>query len=232
MPTASLPRPGRTAWIAKNFDPFMKPFVVSIALPFVLLISGCAPAGMQVNTETVSGPNATPGSGMSPQAARAAAGDMIRVGDKITIHLSGVPDPSTINEIQIPASGTLTIDLLSGSFQAAGRTPAELSADITQAYKDQKIYSNPIVTVIPEERYVNVGGDVRGPSRVIYTPDSTVMSTINACGGFDDYANKRAVRVIRGQQVFQVDCVKAALDPGADPPVFPGDQIYVPRTIL
>jgi protein involved in polysaccharide export with SLBB domain len=156
----------------------------------------------------------------------------MRTGDKITIQLSGVPDPGWVKEVQIPASGEVTIDLLNGSFPAAGRTPSELAADITDAYKNQKIYTNPIVTVIPGDRYVNVGGDVRGPSRVIYSPDMTVMTAINSCGGFTEYARRNAVRILRGQQVIQVDCVKAAQDPGADPPVFPGDQIYVPRTML
>ena len=159
--------------------------------------------------------------------------DVIRVGDKITIQLSGVPQTEGyIHEKQVPASGDITVDLLTQTFHAAGSTPAALEAEITNAYKSQQIYTNPVITVIPEERYVNVGGDVRSPSNVIWRPDSTVMSTINACGGFDDYANRRAVRIIRGKQVMQVDCVKAAADPGSDPAMYPGDQIYVPRTIL
>ncbi len=56
------------------------------------------------------------------------------------------------------------------------------------------------------------------------------MSTINACGGFDEYANRHAVRILRGQQVIEVDAVKAISTPGADPAVYPGDQIYVPRS--
>src|ERR1700722_15474551 len=97
------------------------------------------------------------------------ANDTMRVGDKITIRLTGVPDTGYFNEIQIPASGDVTVDLLTQSFHAAGLTPAELSAEITDAYKSQKIYTNPKVTVLAEERYVNVGGDVRNPTRVLYT---------------------------------------------------------------
>jgi len=55
---------------------------------------------------------------------------------------------------------------------------------------------------------------------------------LNSCGGFTEYANRRAVRIIRGQQVIVVDCVKAVGTIGADPPVYPGDQIYVPRTMF
>jgi protein involved in polysaccharide export with SLBB domain len=167
--------------------------------------------------------------------APAPSGDVIRVGDKITIRLSGVPDEANegyIIEVQIPPSGEVTVPLLTQAFPAIGRTAGDLAADITQAYKTQRIYTSPNVTVVPEERYVNVGGDVRQPSRVIYTPDLTMLGAINACGGFTDYANRRVVRILRGQQVMQVDATKAARTPGADPPLFAGDQIYVPRTMF
>ena len=157
---------------------------------------------------------------------------VIRAGDKITIRLSGVPDEGYFNEIEVPASGDITVPLLTQSFQAAGRSPSQLGADITSAYQSQKIYTSPEVTVLPEERFINVGGDVRSPSNIIWRPDSTLMSTINSCGGFTDYADRRHVRILRGQQVIQVDCVAAIQTPGADPAVYPGDQIYVPRTMF
>lgn len=216
----SLPPRGRTASIAKIFDFDMKPLAVLLALSTFCLLAGCVSSGPPIATYQ---PGVQKG---------AVPADTIRVGDKITIRVSGVPDQVPVDEIQVPASGMITMDLLSGSFQAAGRTSAQLASDITAAYVSQKIYTSPVVTVIPEDRYVNVGGDVRSPARIVYTTDSTVMSTINACGGFDEYANRRAVRVIRGSQAFEVDCVKAAQSPGADPAVYPGDQIYVPRTVL
>jgi protein involved in polysaccharide export with SLBB domain len=174
------------------------------------------------------GGDGTPSS--SPPVPAALVNVPIRVGDKITIQLAGVPDGGWIHEFQVPTSGDVNLPLLTQSFHAAGRNVSELGADITEAYKSQKIYTNPVVTVLSEDRYMDVGGDVRGPARVIYTADSTLMSTIYGCGGFDEYANRRAVRIIRGQQVIVVDCVKAVTSPGADPPVYPGDQIYVPRT--
>ena len=158
--------------------------------------------------------------------------DLMRAGDKITVRLEGVPDGGFVTEMQIPPSGDLSFSYLDQPFRAAGQTPSQLGDAIATAYKTQKIYTNPIVTVIPEERYINVGGDVRSPSNIAYRPDSTVMSTINACGGFTEFADRRAVRIIRGGQSLTVDCVKAALTPGADPPVYPGDQIYVPRTMF
>jgi len=185
------------------------------------LLTGCGGDGSSSHPSS-------PGPAPMAQATNA----MIRVGDKITIQLAGVPDDGWLHEFQIPASGDITLPLLTQSFHVAGRNPADLAAEITDAYKSQKIYTNPVVTVLAEERYINVGGDVRGPTNVVWRPDSTLMSTINSCGGFTEYANRRAVRILRGQQVIEVDCVKAIQTPGADPPVYPGDQVYVPRTMF
>jgi len=157
--------------------------------------------------------------------------DVMRVGDKVTVRLTGVPDEGYILEKEISASGDITVPYLSQPFHAVGRTASDVAAEIAAAYRDGQIYTNPNVTIIPEDRFVSIGGDVRSPNRVLYAPDLTVLGAINSCGGFTEYANRKAVRVTRGTDVFQVDCV-AAQKGGADPAVFPGDEIYVPRTIL
>jgi protein involved in polysaccharide export with SLBB domain len=197
----------------------MKNVVLLGAVAVSVLLTGCGSS--RTSTASDSGP-----SKLAPPS------DVMRVGDKIDIRLSGVPDQGYFNAVQIPPSGDVTVDLLSMPFHAAGHTPDELAGEIAAAYRSQKIYSNPIISVIPEERFINVSGDVRSPTRVVYSPDSTLMSTIISCGGFTDYANKRAVRIIRGQQILTVDCIKAIQTPGADPAVYPGDQIFIPRSIF
>ena len=197
----------------------MKTLACISAIWACALLTGCGMSGSH-------SPSTVPVSDGQPTNA------VIRVGDKITVRLSGVPDEGYFNEMQIPASGDITLPFLTQSFHAAGHNASELGSEIAEAYKSQKIYTNPVITVIPEERFINVGGDVRSPSRVVYTPDSTLMSTINACGGFTEYAKRQAVRILRGKQVIEVDCVKAASVTGADPAVYPGDQIYVPRTMF
>jgi polysaccharide export outer membrane protein len=166
-----------------------------------------------------------------PPPAPQGANDVMRVGDKFIIRLTGVPDEEPVEEKQIPASGDITVDYLSQSFHAAGRSATDVAAEIAAAYRDGKIYTNPNVTIIPEERYISVGGDVRLPNRVIYSPDLTLLGAINSCGGFTEYANRKAVRIKRGKDTFQVDCV-AAQKGGDNPAVYPGDEIYVPRTVL
>jgi protein involved in polysaccharide export with SLBB domain len=198
----------------------MKTFYLLAVVMTALLLVGCN------DGSTPAPPPPAPLSG----AAYAPANSGMRVGDKITIRLTGVPDDGYDIEMQIPQSGQITVPLLTQSFQTVGRSASEVADEIANAYKTGQIYSNPNVTIIPEATYVNVGGDVRGPARVAYTPDLTLLSTINSCGGFTEYADRHHVRILRGQQIIIVDCVLAQKDPGADPPVYPGDQIYVPRT--
>ena len=62
-----------------------------------------------------------------------------------------------------------------------------------EAYKADKIYTTPVVTIIPEERFVSIGGDVRVPQRVIYTPDMTPTERYqHRAAAFTEYANKRS----------------------------------------
>ena len=187
-----------------------------------VLLTGCMGGGA-----VSSGTSYSPSSSTS-----VATSDVMRTGDKITIRLTGVPEGEYVIEVQLPASGDVTVPLLTRSFHAVGRNPADLATDISTAYKSEKIYTNPHVTVLPEERFVNVGGDVRSPSRVPYTSDLTLLSAINACGGFTEYAKRDSVRILRGQQVIVVNAAAAARTPGADPVLYAGDQIFVPRTIF
>jgi protein involved in polysaccharide export with SLBB domain len=201
-----------------------------------VLLTGCG--GMSSSSPTSgSMPDASvPSASENPEAPASASADLIRAGDKITIRLTGVPnggEEGYIIETQIPSSGDISVPLIKDrTFQAAGRTASDVSSEIMAAYKSEKIYTSPVITIIIEERFVSVGGDVRTPMRVIYTPDLTLTGAINAAGGFTEYAKRGAVRILRGKQVIQVDANAAAKNPGSDPPLRPGDQIYVPRTMF
>jgi len=184
-------------------------------------LAGCNPSGLSGGGPGAPLPAPT---GPSPV-------DVIRPGDKITVRLTGVPSDEYVIEVQVPASGDITVPLLTRSFHASGRNSSELANEISQAYKTDKIFTNPNVTIISEERFVNVSGDVRGPSRVPYTPDMTLLTAITSCGGFDEYADRKKVLITRGDQKFTVNALQAISTPNADPKLYPGDHVFVPRTI-
>jgi protein involved in polysaccharide export with SLBB domain len=198
----------------------------SVLLACVLL-TGCF--GMESDTGNPAPPPPAP---VGPGGITSGGGatDVMRAGDKIIIRVTGVPDQVDPQEVLIPATGEVTMPLLTGSFQAVGHTTGDLADEIRNAYKSNKIYTNPNVTIIPEDRFVNVTGDVRNPTRVLYTADLKLLGAISFCGGFDEYANKHKVRILRGKDSFEVDAVQAQKDPSSDPPLSPGDQVYVPRT--
>ena len=115
-----------------------------------------------------------------------------------------------------------------------GLTPSHLANSIESTYRSQKIYTNPTITNVmaPTSRFVNVGGAVRTPSRIPFTEDMTLLTAINAAGGFNDYADQRKVRVMRGSNVKIYDVRESRRDPSRDIKLQPGDRIEIPQSFF
>lgn len=159
---------------------------------------------------------------------------VLRSGDQIEIRLGGVP-PDEISQVtgNYPIDGQGFVNLPHiGKIKASGTTQAELQNSIEAAYRNQQIYTNPSITVnVPmAARFVNVGGDVKSPRRVEYTPDLRVLGAINAAGGFTDYADQSKVRLLREGQVILINVREIRKDPSRDIPLKPGDSIEVPQS--
>jgi polysaccharide export outer membrane protein len=77
-----------------------------------------------------------------------------------------------------------------------------------------------------------VGGAVRTPTRVPFTEDMTLLTAINAAGGFNDFADQRHVRLLRGTQVTIFDVKKIRSDPSKDIALQPGDKVEVPQSLF
>ncbi len=160
----------------------------------------------------------------------------LRVGDPFEIKIAGVPadeQAQVNNTYTVDASGTINLPYIN-KVKAAGLTPAEFAASVESAYRAGKIYSNPTITVLmqPTARFVNVGGAVRTPSRVPFTEDMTLLTAINAAGGFNDFADQRKVRVLRGNAVQQYDVREFRRDPSRDVRLQPGDRVEVPQSFF
>jgi len=160
----------------------------------------------------------------------------LRNGDTMDIRLGGVPR----EEIE-QVTGTYVVDTQGyvnmphlGRISAAGLTQEQLQVSIENAYRAAGLYSNPTITVsVPmQARFVNVGGEVRLPQRVPFTPDLTVVSAISAAGGLTEYASQSRIRMVRGDQVIKIDLRKVRKDPSLDVPLEPGDSIEVMRSFF
>jgi polysaccharide export outer membrane protein len=160
----------------------------------------------------------------------------LRIGDPVELKISGVPaeDQSQVNNMySVDADGAINLPYI-GKLHAEGMTPAQLSRAIEESYRSNKIYSNPNITIFmqPTARFVNVGGSVRSPSRVPFTEDMTLLTAINASGGFNDFADQRHVRLLRGSEVTVYDVRKFRKEPSQDVKLRPGDKIEVPQSFF
>ncbi len=156
--------------------------------------------------------------------------DTIQVGDKLTIKLTDIPQPYAIDQ-QVRDDGTISLPL-NVEVVAAGKRKAELQDLIHNQYVD-KYFKRLSVSVDTEERVIYVGGQVRTPSRYIYSGEMTVLKAIKVAGDFTEFANRTKVLVTRPDGTsFFVNCKKAERDATHDKPVFPGYKIEVRRKWL
>ena len=152
------------------------------------------------------------------------------VGDTVTVTLTGLPETIEPHIEPIKEDGTITMPNI-GHVQAAGKTAGELQNEIYNFYVP-KLYRHLTVTVNTGDRVYYVTGEVKSPGRQLYTGQMTVTKAITTAGDFTDFANHKKVRLIRANgQTIKVNCEKALQDSSQDPPVYPNDQIQVPRKI-
>lgn len=169
-------------------------------------------------------------------AASAFAQATLRIGDPVELKIGGVPaeeQTQVNNTYTVDANGNVNLPYIN-KIRAEGLTPAQLAGSIEGAFRSSKIYTNPTVTILmqPTARFVNVGGAVRTPSRVPFTEDMTLLAAINAAGGFNDFADQKRVRLLRGKEAKMFDVRQFRVDPSKDIKLQPGDRIEVPQSFF
>lgn len=157
----------------------------------------------------------------------------IRVGDTFELRIGGVPpddQASITSTYTIDGGGGLNLPYI-GKLKVDGLTSSEIQNLVEHTYRDGGIFTHPSVTLViqAQARFVNVGGHVKAPQRVAYTPDMTLLSAINGAGDFDDFADQKKVRLMRGNTVKIINAKAIRANPANDVPVLPGDQIQVPE---
>ena len=142
-------------------------------------------------------------------------------------------EPSLSGVLPVRPDGMISLVLI-GDLRAAGRTPSQLSSDITERLK--KYIQDPSVTVavtaVNSQRIYMVG-EVGHVGPVAMTPGMTPLQAISAAGGPSPYANLKRIYILRGQAAKQQKLpfnYKQALkgDNRQDITLQPGDTIVVP----
>lgn len=211
----------------------------SFAVALLLFGAGCATTQSDgvyaaVDPELIAPVEVThPTPTMSTDAPAHAAGTF-NVGDLVIVNFSGLSDTVLQpHEERIKEDGTITLPQI-GPVKAVGKTTGELQKEIRSKYVDGKYFKADLnVTVKGQERYFFVSGEVNRASSYVWSEGMTVLKAIASAGGFNDFADRTEVTVTRadGRQVV-INCKKAQRDPKLDLPVYPGDNINVPRGFL
>lgn len=200
-----------------------------ILLGLLAVFSGCSTTGLDSHQMA----NAT---NMVPPAVILTenSADLLRPGDLIVVVFSGVEDPPEKHTETIRDDGTIRLQYLKEPIKAAGKKPRELQEEIWRKYVvEEKLFREHLsVTVQTEMRYFYVQGEVKMSNRYPYAGEVTILKAIAAAGGFTDFANKKKVELIRANGTkITINALKAQKDPQLDLPVYPGDQIFVPRRL-
>jgi polysaccharide export outer membrane protein len=156
------------------------------------------------------------------------AGAVFRPGDTIELRMTGMPleDSNMYNGTYTLGGDGLINVPLAGQVRAAGLTQGQLEKAIEKRLVDEKIFRWPTATInVPNQaRFVTVGGNVRGPSRLVWSPDLTLLAAISACGGVGDFGGDK-VNLIRNGGVTTLSIKKLKRNPVDDPKLLPGDQV-------
>lgn len=173
----------------------------------------------------------------APLAAQTSANptDRINPGDVVRVDVTGRPELSATATVD--DQGGLTLPTV-GTMRAAGRTIADLSADVSRriSLNQRETLQVRVAIVEVRSRKIFVLGAVLLPGAFSFKKDPTVWEAISEAGGATADANLAAVEVIPAEP--SIERPKTTVDVGAAirsgnydgmPRLKPGDTVQVPR---
>ena len=159
----------------------------------------------------------------------------LQVGDQIAVLFWG--NSELDQELLIRPDGAISLPFVD-DVMAAGLTPAELDAKLSDLYKAE--LAAPEITVILRDvggQEIFIGGEVEDQGVFPLRGRVTLYQAIQIAGGFKDSARRKEVVLIRtlasGERVAaKIDMMPlvSGSDPQADIPIQPADIVFVPRS--
>jgi polysaccharide export outer membrane protein len=156
------------------------------------------------------------------------------IGGQDVLDVSVWKEPEISRVVPVRPDGKISLPLLN-DVQAAGLTPSQLAAQITDSLK--KFVTNPQVTVIVttiNSQRVYILGEVTRPGAFPLLPNMTVLQALSSAGGFTQFAREKNIYVLRnedGKQVkhpFNYKAVVGGKNTDQDIVLKAGDTIVVP----
>lgn len=205
---------------------------VLFSLLAVLSLAGCG-AGRQALTpgpelKLVNAAELPPPVGVTPGAGTRS----FRVGafDKLSVNVYGLPEVS--QTVQVDAAGRIALPLV-GALEAAGRTPEEISALVSQRLRDRYVRDPQVAVNVDEtaSQTITIDGQVAEPGIYPVVGRLTLVRAVASAKGATEFAKLREVVVFRtvGDQrmvaLYDLDAIRRG--EYRDPEVYADDVIVV-----
>lgn len=202
-----------------------------VLLPLLLAVASCG--------STASGAGLQHGVAMPPPdpvklvGANQIGGYRVGPMDVLDITVFQVPDLTRV--AQVDAAGQIVLPLI-GSVDAAGKTVAELQADLAVRLKDRYLQS-PEVTIFVKEfasQKVTVEGSVGTPGVYPISGRTTLLQALAMARGTDRMAREDRVAIFRNVNnqrmaaLFDIRAIRAGKM--EDPEIYGNDMIVVERS--
>lgn len=156
------------------------------------------------------------------------------IGPEDVLQISVWREPDISSSVPVRSDGKISLPLLN-DVQAAGLTPVQLGAEITQRLR--QFIAEPHVTVIltaMNSRKAYVMGQVNRQGAVLLVANQTVLQALSAAGGPGQFANTKKIYILRTQDgiqqrlPFNYSAVIRGKNPEQNIALEPGDTIVVP----
>jgi polysaccharide export outer membrane protein len=197
----------------------------------LLLMTAAIPARAQEPTENPKPAKPAP----AAVVARPATDDPnYMIGAQDVLDISVWKEPEVSRTVPVRPDGKISLPLLN-DVQAAGLTPSQLAAQLTESLK--KFVANPQVTVIVttiNSQRIYLMGEISRPGAYPLLPGMTVLQALSSGGGFTPYANLKKIYLLRqesGKQTkypFNYKEVIAGKNQAQNISLKAGDTIVVP----
>jgi polysaccharide export outer membrane protein len=210
---------------------FIRCTLISICL-LPAVVAGCAQTPGKPVLSADPPATASPAPAVPQSGGPVDANYIIGADDSIAVTVWKEPQLS-VGGVPVRPDGKISLPLIN-DIQAAGFTPMQLSADITERLK--KFVTDPVVGVsvlASNSKRVFLIGEVGHVGPLAITPGMTILQAIASAGGLTPYAKKNKIYIWRGepgkQQKIFFDYNKAVKKGDMQGvSLAPGDTIVVP----
>ncbi len=154
----------------------------------------------------------------------------LRRDDRVMISMRGIPRPEELVDV-VDSEGKIKLPYI-GGVHVEGMTTSQAEDTLERAFVDGGFFRSIDVILVAQEESFFVRGEVARPGKYVLTGDTSLLMAISAAGGYTDFANPRRIRVLRGQEVVNLNAENIERLRDQNFLIEPNDIIIVERRIF